>query len=187
LHEVHALDVAVGRDAEPDVIRNAAPAAPGQAGISLGRAELFLTNTQISGQDVGISIIQTNSDGRANLVGGGLSIVGGRIGVEFLGIENVLFAKIAPSDPRADGSGSTTLPAAPVLQCCGARARKLVLSQDQIKKGQDENATQWLAVDVCFACRARPECLRDGARPANEDQGDHRRGCDTSEQRHVSL
>jgi hypothetical protein len=72
------------------VIRNAAPAAPGQAGISLGRADLFLTNTQISGQDVGISIIQTNSDGRGSLVGGGLTIVGGRIGVEFLGIENAL-------------------------------------------------------------------------------------------------
>lgn len=72
------------------VIRNAAPAAPGQAGIAIGRGDMFLTNTQISGQDVGISIVQTNSDGRGSLAGGGLAIVGGRIGVEFRGIENSL-------------------------------------------------------------------------------------------------
>jgi hypothetical protein len=71
-------------------IRNVAPAAPGRAGISIERGDLFVTNTQISGQDVGASISQFNSDGRGGLAGDGITIEGGRVGVSISGIENSL-------------------------------------------------------------------------------------------------
>jgi hypothetical protein len=65
-------------------------AVSGQAGISVGRAGVFATHAQISGQDVGVAIFQGNSDGRADFSGDDLLIEGGSVGLAFDGIENAL-------------------------------------------------------------------------------------------------
>ncbi|MEO7735381.1 MAG: right-handed parallel beta-helix repeat-containing protein [Kofleriaceae bacterium] len=61
-------------------------------GISINRAEVFATDVKITGQrDAAISIVQTSSDSHAaSLFGDGLVLVGGRIGIAFIGIDNHL-------------------------------------------------------------------------------------------------
>jgi hypothetical protein len=63
-----------------------------QTGIALGRGNLSLTDVEISGHsEIGISIVQTSSIGRAaQLFGERLVIDGGQIGISFEGIDNQL-------------------------------------------------------------------------------------------------